>query len=172
MVVSNLSYRKEAAERLKRKERDAQLKSQAKAAKKRKHIEDEVDESVTIDESSITVEPLARTTTKTKFNRSNLPDLLPEEFLNDDVEEAGLESEEEAPRKPKKIKFLYPEEKKPKDKKLGSTIYRVAQTNKEGLAPKASKNALSMKATLLGGRKGQVRKAVSSSFFTAKKARK
>lgn len=172
MVISNLSHRKEAAERLKRKERDAQLKSQAQAAKKRKHIEDDVDESVTINESSITVEPLARTTTKPKFNRSNLPDLLPEEFLNDDVEEAELESEEEAPRKSKKIKFLYPEEKKPKDKKLGSTTYRVAQTNKESLAPKASKSALAMKAALLGGRKGQIRKAVSSGFFTAKKARK
>lgn len=88
------------------------------------------------------------------------------------MEEAEVESEEEAPRKSKKIKFVYPEEKKPKDKKLGSTTYRVAQTNKEGLAPKASHNAQATKSALLGGRKGQLRKAVSTGFLSSKKARK
>lgn len=108
-----------------------------------------------------------------RFDRSNLPDLLPEEFLDDTlVEEAEIESEEEAPRRAKKTKFVYPEEKKPKDKKLGSTTYRVAQTNKEGLAPKASHGAQSTKAALLGGRKGQVRKPVPTGFFTSNKTRK
>lgn len=76
----------------------------------------------------------------------------------------------EKPRVPKKIKFAY-EEKKPKDKKLGSTTYRVAQVEKAGFAPKASHNTLSVKASLQGSRKGQVRKPVSSGFVVAKRAR-
>lgn len=76
---------------------------------------------------------------------------------------------QEEKRVSKKIKFAY--EKKPKDKKLGSTTYRVAQVEKEGFAPKVSRNTLSAKASLQGGRKGQVRKPVSSGFVVAKRAR-
>ncbi|KFY62787.1 hypothetical protein V496_04376 [Pseudogymnoascus sp. VKM F-4515 (FW-2607)] len=167
--AARASEQKEAAERQKRKDRDAQLKAQAKAAKKRKHIEDELDESATIENSSIAVEPIGRASTKPRFDRSTLPDLLPEDFLED------ASSEDEAPvqeekRVSKKIKFAY-EEKKPKDKKLGSTTYRVAQVEKEGFAPKVSRNTLSAKASLQGGRKGQVRKPVSSGFVVAKRAR-
>lgn len=78
--------------------------------------------------------------------------------------------QEEKPRVPKKIKFAY-EEKKPKDKKIGSTTYRVAQVEKEGFAPKVSRSTLSAKASLQGRRKGQVRKPVSSGFVVAKRAR-
>ncbi|OBT64680.1 hypothetical protein VE03_05905 [Pseudogymnoascus sp. 23342-1-I1] len=162
---------KEAAERQKRKDRDAQLKAQAKAAKKRKHIEDELDESATIENSSIAVEPIRRASTKPRFDRSTLPDLLPEDFLEDASSEDEAPVQEEKPRVSKKIKFAY-EEKKPKDKKLGSTTYRVAQVEKEGFAPKVSRNTVSAKASLQGGRKGQVRKPVSSGFVVAKGARR
>ena len=106
--------------------------------------------------------------TKPRFDRSNLPDLLPEDFLEDSTaEDAGPPLKEE-PQRPKKLKFEYAEEKKPKDKRLGSTTYRVAQVEKDGFAPKASRNSVSAKAALQGGRKGQVRKLVSSGFVVAK----
>jgi U3 small nucleolar RNA-associated protein 16 len=87
------------------------------------------------------------------------------------AEEAEVPLKDEKLREPKKIKFAYSEEKKPKDKRIGSTTYRVAQVEKEGFAPKASRNAVSAKAALQGGRKGQVRKPVSSGFVVAKTAR-
>ncbi|OBT55838.1 hypothetical protein VE04_03755 [Pseudogymnoascus sp. 24MN13] len=167
--AAKAAEQKEAAERQKRKDRDAQLKAQAKAAKKRKHAEEELDESATIENSSITVEPVGRAS-KPRFDRTTLPDLLPEDFLEDASSEDEAPVQVEKPRVSKKIKFAY-EEKKPKDKKLGSTTYRVAQVEKAGFAPKASRNTLSVKASLQGSRKGQVRKPVSSGFVVAKRAR-
>lgn len=167
--------RKEAAERQKRKSRDAQLKAQAQAAaKKRKHAEESLDESATLENSSIAaaVEPVGRASAKPRFDRSTLPDLLPEDFLEDDDADSEDEAlvEEERPRQPKKIKFAY-EEKKPKDKRLGATTFRVAQVAKEGFAPKVSRTTVSAKASLQGSRKGQVRKPVASGFVVAKRAR-
>ncbi|OBT90194.1 hypothetical protein VE02_00963 [Pseudogymnoascus sp. 03VT05] len=167
--AAKAAEQKEAAERQKRKDRDAQLKAQAKAAKKRKHAEEELDESATIENSSITVEPVGRAS-KPRFDRTTLPDLLPEDFLEDASSEDEAPVQVEKPRVSKKIKFAY-EEKKPKDKKLGSTTYRVAQVEKAGFAPKASRNTQSVKANLQGSRKGQVRKPVSSGFVVAKRAR-
>ncbi|ELR07278.1 hypothetical protein VC83_09457 [Pseudogymnoascus destructans] len=167
--AAKAAEQKEAAERQKRKDRDAQLKAQAKAAKKRKHAEEEIDESATIENSSITVEPVGRAS-KPRFDRTTLPDLLPEDFLEDASSEDEAPVQVEKPRVSKKIKFAY-EEKKPKDKKMGSTTYRVAQVEKAGFAPKASRNTLSLKASLQGGRKGQFRKPVSSGFVVAKRAR-
>ncbi|KFY27209.1 hypothetical protein V493_03641 [Pseudogymnoascus sp. VKM F-4281 (FW-2241)] len=152
--AAKAAEQKEAAERQKRKDRDAQLKAQAKAAKKRKHADEELDESATIENSSITIEPAGRASTKPRFDRTTLPDLLPEEFLEDAVSEDEAPVQVEKPRVSKKIKFAY-EEKKPKDKKLGSTTYRVAQVEKEGFAPKVSHNTVSSKASLQGRRKGQ-----------------
>ncbi|KFY10156.1 hypothetical protein V492_05149 [Pseudogymnoascus sp. VKM F-4246] len=169
-ITNIIRYRKEAAERQKRKDRDSQLKAQAKAAKKRKHADEELDESATIENSSITIEPVGRASAKPRFDRSTLPDLLPEEFLEDVSSEDEAPVQEEKARVPKKIKFAY-DEKKPKDKKLGSTTYRVAQVNKEGFAPKVSRNTVSAKASLQGRRKGQVRKPVSSGFVVAKRGR-
>ncbi|OBT71555.1 hypothetical protein VF21_09577 [Pseudogymnoascus sp. 05NY08] len=167
--AAKAAEQKEAAERQKRKDRDAQLKAQAKAAKKRKHAEEELDESATIENSSITVEPVGRAS-KPRFDRTTLPDLLPEDFLEDASSEDEAPMQVDKPRVSKKIKFAY-EEKKPKDKKLGSTTYRVAQVEKAGFAPKASRNTQSVKASLQGSRKGQVRKPVSSGFVVAKRAR-
>jgi hypothetical protein len=161
--------RKEAAERQKRKDRDAQLKAQAQAAKKRKHAEESLDESATLENSSIGID-VGRASAKPRFDRSTLPDLLPEDFLEDEESEDEVLVEEERPRQPKKIKFAY-EEKKPKDKRLGSTTFRVAQVAKEGFAPKVSRTTASAKASLQGSRKGQVRKPVSSGFVVAKRAR-
>ncbi|OAF60367.1 hypothetical protein VC83_03244 [Pseudogymnoascus destructans] len=157
--AAKAAEQKEAAERQKRKDRDAQLKAQAKAAKKRKHAEEELDESATIENSSITVEPVGRAS-KARFDRTTLPDLLPEDFLEDASSEDEAPVQVEKSRVSKKIKFAY-EENKPKDKKLGSTTYRVAQLEKAGFAPKVSRNTLSVQASLQGGRKGQVRKPVS-----------
>ncbi|KFX90627.1 hypothetical protein O988_08110 [Pseudogymnoascus sp. VKM F-3808] len=160
--AAKAAEQKEAAERQKRKDRDAQLKAQAQAAKKRKHAEESLDESATLENSSIGID-VGRASAKPRFDRSTLPDLLPEDFLEDE------ESEDEAPvveekRQPKKIKFAY-EEKKPKDKRLGSTTFRVAQVAKEGFAPKVSRTTASAKASLQGSRKGQVRKPVSSGML-------
>jgi U3 small nucleolar RNA-associated protein 16 len=129
-------------------------------AKKRKHIEAEEEETKVED-----IETEESTSKTQKFDRHNLPDFLPEEFLQDEVkDDIEIESDDEAPRKNKKTK-IFLEEKKPKDKKKGSTTYRVAEAKQDRLAPKLSKNAQAMKESLMGSRKGQVRKNIFSGFL-------
>ena len=180
-----VAEQKEAADRQKRKERDEKLRIQADASKKRKAVEEqkakmmpideldsesEEDESMTLQEEFSPVLETAQTVArekKIKFDRNNLPDLLPEEFLNDEDRMDVDEDEERPVKKAKKITFAR-EEKKVKDVTLGHTTFRVQKKTKMGLAPKANKRAKMLKEALLGGRKGQIRKAPTG-FFGAKK---
>lgn len=183
--AAKVAEQKEAAERLKRKERDEKLRKQSEAAKKRKAVEEEKskmmpvdeleseseeDESMTLQEESSpvleTAKKMAREK-KIKFDRNNLPDLLPEEFLDDEDAMDVDEEEQKTVKKAKKISFAR-EEKKVKDVTLGHTTFRVQKKSKAGLAPKANKRAKMLKEALLGGRKGQIRKAATG-FFGAKK---
>jgi hypothetical protein len=112
---------------------------------------------------------------RTKITKSNIPEFLPSEYLEDDpVDENGpIEALERAiSHKSKKIKFVDPEPKKPKDRKKGSTIYRVAEPQGTGLlAPRAATTARSVKEAWLSGKRGAVagnRKVVNGGFFKNK----
>jgi hypothetical protein len=159
--------RQESAIRQKRKDRDAALKQQAQVAnrkRKRKTIEEEA-------QTPALVQPLPDSTNVPKFAAgSALPDLLPEEYLQDDDLETGSLSGNEIPvKKAKKMKFADLVEKKPKDRRKGSTTYRVSEVISTKLAPKASFNARSTKESWLQGRPGKAlvtnRKSFSTGFF-------
>jgi hypothetical protein len=70
--------------------------------------------------------------------------------------------------KSKKIKFIDSAPKKPKDRRKGSTIYRVVEAHDDGLlAPKAASDARSVKEAWLNGQRGasRSRKVVKGGFF-------
>lgn len=108
-----------------------------------------------------------------KINEHNLPDLLPLEYLEDTVDEPTTLAETESMQpRPKKTKFLDLVEKKAKDKKKGSTTYRVRESKQDTrLAPKVSKSSMSMKEAWLNGgvrkdgKGGSLRKPMKSSFL-------
>jgi U3 small nucleolar RNA-associated protein 16 len=110
---------------------------------------------------------------KIVFDSTNLPEFLPEEYLQDDSdsESSPLASEQPAKRI-QKAKFAGIVEKKPKDRRKGSTIYRVAETSSRKLAPKASLGARNMKQDWLQGRSGSGiganRKAFNTGIFKKK----
>ncbi|TGO70018.1 hypothetical protein BOTNAR_0004g00030 [Botryotinia narcissicola] len=105
-----------------------------------------------------------------------LPDLLPAEFLEDDdvdsPEPGRLHSSLPTRSvKPDKLRRLL--EKKPKDKRVGSTTFRVAESQNPLLPPKASNQARSLKESWLQGRAGTKikpnRKPFSQGFIKTKK---
>jgi len=70
--------------------------------------------------------------------------------------------------KSKKTKFIDPTPKRPKDRRKGSTIYRVVEAHSDGLlAPKAASNARSVKEAWLNGQRGAGwgMKVVKGGFF-------
>jgi hypothetical protein len=96
---------------------------------------------------------------------------LPAEYLEDDpIEDHNSFSppEQTMSNKSKKIKFIDPTPKKPKDRRKGSTIYRVAEAHGDGLlAPKAASNARSVKEAWLNGQRGAggAKRVVNGGFF-------
>ncbi|TGO82473.1 hypothetical protein BPOR_0823g00010 [Botrytis porri] len=105
-----------------------------------------------------------------------LPDLLPAEFLEDDdgdsPEPGRLHSSLPTRSvKPDKLRRLL--EKKPKDKRVGSTTFRVAENRNPLLPPKASNQARLLKESWLQGRAGTKikpnRKPFSQGFIKTKK---
>ena len=167
-----------SAIREKRKERDATLRKQAEIANtKRKRREEAVenqlsrpkkakivgsDAEMDIDEDGVVPNP-----PKLKFSRaSELPEFLPAEFLKDDDDsETNVTNSTIQPKLPHKTKHIILDEKKPKDRRKGSTIYRVSDTTDMRLAPKASSHARSEKARKMHGGN---RKPFSKSFFQTK----
>jgi hypothetical protein len=100
---------------------------------------------------------------------------LPAEYLEDEpAEDHGSLSlpKQTMSHKSKKTKFIDPTPKKPKDRRKGSTIYRVAEAHGDGLlAPKAASNARSVKEAWLSGQRGAAanRKVVNGGFFKNKR---
>jgi hypothetical protein len=96
---------------------------------------------------------------------------LPVEYLEDDpiTKNAFSQSNKTSKvNKSKKIKFIDPSPKKPKDRTRGSTVYRVAEaTGSDLLAPKAAINAQSVKEAWLNGQRGAggSRKIIKGGFF-------
>ncbi len=182
--------------RKKRRQHDAQLKEQAKAANNKRKPTDDIDdghvtstrldifENLKENESQGDVLGSASRTSKDLPNTSdsrivitknNLPEFLPEEYLEDDPIEDhdSLQSTKKSTvQKSKKIKFIDPAPKQPKDRRKGSTIYRVAESRGDGLlTPKAASNARSVKEAWLNGQRGAGRsmKVVKGGFFKARK---
>ena len=114
--------------------------------------------------------------TKIVIKSSSLPDLLPEEYLQDDEEtEPHTELEMEVRRTtPRKKRFSGLVEKRPKGRKIGSTTYIISESHSKLLAPKSAFQAKNTKESWLKGRgpitAGGVRKVPSSGFFTKRKA--
>jgi hypothetical protein len=108
---------------------------------------------------------------KPKISKSNLPEFLPAEYLEDDPIEASTTLENSTQltsNRPKKTKFVDPTPKRPKDRTKGSVTYRVAEARGDGLlAPKAANNARSVKEAWLKGRisSGGIRKSPNAGFF-------
>jgi hypothetical protein len=188
-MLNNL--RQEAAIRKKRQERNAKLKEQADAAnEKRKDAERA--EKIEPSPAEPTVkhggenqkdlgvqdaagsERIAPPVSINVLKTSKLPELLPDEYLQDDNDRKSLEGQEvEITRtKSKKTKFLDLLDKKPKDRRIGTTTYRVSEVSNKKLAPKSSFHARNTKESWLKGRGpmsgGGVRKVASTSFVKKK----
>ncbi|CAD6446814.1 bb1e900c-59e2-409f-9702-51c25cd3032a [Sclerotinia trifoliorum] len=105
-----------------------------------------------------------------------LPDLLPAEYLednDDDTPESGNLHSSLPTRFVKTNKLRHLLEKRPKDKRVGSTTFRVAETRNSHLPPKASNQARSLKESWLQGRAGTKikpnRKPFNQGFIKPKK---
>jgi len=112
---------------------------------------------------------------RTIITKNNIPEFLPVEYLEDDpIEDHGslLSIKQTLVHKSKKIKFIDSKPKRPKDRRKGSTIYRVVEAPGDGLlAPKAASNARSLKEAWLNGRRGVSgsKKVVKGDFFKNRK---
>lgn len=84
-----------------------------------------------------------------------LPAVLPAEYLEDEEPRDQLPFEQFPMKKAKKTKFHLIAEKEPKDRRIGSTTYRVTKANSTNLAPKSSSNARNTKEQWLQGRSGK-----------------
>jgi hypothetical protein len=102
---------------------------------------------------------------------STLPDLLPAEFLQDEEKTPSTAEVEAIQPKSKGTKTTFADvvNAVPKDRRIGTTTYRVAKPRSLELAPKASAQARSMKDDWMQGRSGKKgvsnRKPFSSGFF-------
>jgi U3 small nucleolar RNA-associated protein 16 len=113
------------------------------------------------------------TSKQLSFLQGPLPDLLPEDFLDDSAEAGQLirfSPDDDLPRmKAKKTKFEPIVEKAPKDLRIGNTTYRVIKPSSANLAPKSAHNARSTKESWLHGRVGKTiatnRKPINQGFF-------
>lgn len=106
-------------------------------------------------------------------NRKSLPDLLPADLLEDDGPKSATELQETLPRPhSKKTKFVDITKKPPKDRRIGSSTYRISKPIDSRLAPRSSYQAQSTKESWLQGRPGKSgttnRRPFSSGFFTAR----
>jgi hypothetical protein len=117
-----------------------------------------------------------------KISKSNLPEFLPLEYLEDDDPSSTIITKiptmtQKQIGKGKKTRFIDPNPKKPKDLIRGSTTYRVAEAKGDGLlAPKAANNARAIKEAWLRGRNGgkrgggggRERRAMNKGFLVKK----
>lgn len=149
-----MRYRQAAALKRKRKERDAFFKQQAE---ERKRAEKQArPEEAAYGASTPNQAPEPELAEKQMERRA--PTLLPLELLESDDEESASSlqpnSAVNGTHKRRKLGGADPtllrEPKLPKDKRLGSTAYRVvAGTGDARLAPKMKKQSVSLKETLL-----------------------
>jgi len=94
-----------------------------------------------------------------------------EDGLKEEYHEVALKPMVHKSKKYKRTNLV---DKKPKDRRKGSTIYRVAETSASShMAPKASAQARATKEAWLKGRSGKsvgpIRKSLSNGFLKSKK---
>lgn len=102
-----------------------------------------------------------------------LPGLLPIELLQDDDETSTAPGSHEAQPQAKRIKFTDLVEKAPKDRRIGSTMYRINKPRNVQLAPTAHSQSRNIKEAWMQGQKGKnrrkIRKPFSKGFLVPKK---
>ncbi|KAK4173484.1 hypothetical protein QBC36DRAFT_335772 [Triangularia setosa] len=135
----------EAATRRKRQERDAFLKQQAKERKQVRKPVAEADSDAELEEP--TPAPVEK-------RKREVPKLLPLDLLeSDDEEDMSHEADSATNNKRRKVNgvdALLREPKLPRDQRVGSTVYRVeVKRGNEKLAPKAKKQSINLKESLL-----------------------
>lgn len=144
--------RQAAALKRKRQERDTFFKQQAEERKRtQKPASPEEDSD---DASPITQEPKPQRAEK---HRREVPKLLPLELLESDDEDDVVQQSSSAANGNNKRRKLGSEEQRllaepklPKDKRVGSTAYRVVKgQGNTRLAPKVKKQAINLKEALL-----------------------
>lgn len=96
---------------------------------------------------------------KSPLSKSNLPEFLPAEYLEDNPTELSYSppsAKSHLSIKPKKTKFVEPVPQKPKDRIKDGVVYRVSESRSDALlAPKADNNAKSVKEAWMRGRTGK-----------------
>ena len=96
---------------------------------------------------------------KSLLSKSNLPEYLPAEYLEDNPVELSHSSVSTKPalsKKPKKTNFVEPVAHTPKDRIKNGVVYRVSESRGDTLlAPKAVNNAKSVKEAWMRGRTGR-----------------
>lgn len=171
MLTSDIIYfyfhlthpRQEAADKKKRKERDAQLKLQAKSARKKREALANDSQGKRVDseeESSVGLNDNGHVGAKvTKWSSKDpLPALLSDDVLT-------MEPTTRPPTPPRELtasntlinrkrKFLDSEPKPPKDVKRGPVSVRVLENNRAILPPKASKASKALRESWLTGCRG------------------
>jgi len=87
----------------------------------------------------------------TEKRKREVPKLLPLEFLDSDDEDVVMEDDEPMDSGSKRRRVAAPREPKgPKDKRVGSTVYKVVQDRGEQkLAPKLKKQSLNVREDML-----------------------
>ncbi|KAG9253299.1 uncharacterized protein F5Z01DRAFT_675211 [Emericellopsis atlantica] len=138
-----------ATQKRKRRERDALFKQQATSRKSKPTLAEDGDSDS--EESS-------------KPTKTNIPALLPEEFLTDESEpDSDAESSGDMDDRPKRRRVAHVErtltrlDRGPADERVGSTMFSVAKTKTDPrLPPKMNKNAKHRKDALLQRKRAPV----------------
>ncbi|KLU87329.1 hypothetical protein MAPG_06330 [Magnaporthiopsis poae ATCC 64411] len=185
-IAAKAAEMQAAAQRAKRQRRDALFKTQAQ---KRAEAQAVHKAAVAVEDAAATAEKEEGEMSSSRKAKSQVPNLLPAEFLeSDDSDSDGSDANPgqkrrrgaaaaaaaAAARRPKKIKFETAERaaardegRGPVDQRVGGTVYRVLKARgDERLAPKKSKYAAHQKNALLA--RGRVPVRRSSGFLLRK----
>lgn len=155
---ANCLTRQAATQKRKRQQRDELLKKQADERKK-------ADEAKPQNEQSEARQTESSSRARKRTERSNIPAVLPAEFLTDSSSEDEAEDSAGAAAGPKRRKVSGVEKRLtrldagPKDEVVKSTVYRVAKKTDERLAPKLKKHSKASKDLLLKRNKPVVKSA-------------
>ncbi|KAH8594984.1 hypothetical protein B0O99DRAFT_595027 [Bisporella sp. PMI_857] len=154
----------------KRRDREAALQKQASASNKRKRDRHTTAPSsskkprLSPSEDAMDLSETTSTTLKpTHVTRAEIPEFLPEEYLEEDSDnDIPIVEKELLVQRKKKFNHRDLLGEKLKDRRRGGTIYRVSQAASVKLAPKANLQAKDNLARMM---KGGNRKPSSGSFF-------
>lgn len=159
----------------KRQERDALFKQQAAERKKVEEVAQATSTQAAQDSNSDYASNMRQSDHSGRRRRADkirLPDSLPAEFLTDSSSEDEDEDLGARSIRPKKRKLssidnkLSRQDRGPRDARVGSTVYRVAKRTDERLAPKAKKQGLATKSSLLTRSRSAAKPR--GTFFTKK----